>query len=334
MLTLSKDVDRNHNMLIIGKSTTRSAGQLQYFETADACDNYYGSDSTISKYFRVANNMGVEDIFTVSFSTYTDFMNIVELLQQYDFTYIAPVDIYASEYYNNPYRNNRKTYYLQYLVEQTKGRCNSTFLVTDKHASLYEDIDAFITDMSSILSSFKNAFAKNSDRASIIFVDNNLENYEWANAILAAMLCIADIPEYPTSEVIGNAIFEIDPVDISDEQVYFKNHTLGSTSVENLLNLADKGLIKLVVVNKILKYMARTMDFDEFIGKLYSAYQKLLIQKKLEEYLTLWDDWIIYDYEIESVTSRAFSDGTVHITLRYTVWPKGTTESYTGEVVI
>lgn len=334
MLTLKKDIDRNHNMLILGKSETRAAGQLQYFETISACEKFYGNNSTIASCFRAAKTIGVTDVFTVSFSTYTDLMNIVQLLQQYEFTYIAPVDILTSEYYNNPYRNNKRTYYLQYLMEQIDGKTDSTFLVTDKHASLYEDIDAFINDMSEIVFRFKNSFTKNSIRANCIFVDNNLERYKWANVILAAMLCISDIPEYPVYDNLGPAIFDIDSADTTDEQVYFKNNTLIPTSVENLLNLADRHLIKIVVINKILKYIARNMDFSEFIGKLYTPYQRTAIQKKLQQYLNLWNGWIIYRYTIDSITSKAFSDGTVHITMRYTVWPKGTTEAYTGEVVI
>ena len=328
-------IDRFHNMLIIGYSDKKAPGEIKYFNTTQECMKYYGADNTISKCYETAKIMGAPNIFTCCFHSYTDFTDIVEVLQQYDFTYICPVDIYVSEYYNNPYRNNRKTFYVQYLLEQMQNQNNSIVIATDKHASLYKDLDAYLSDMSSKLYELKQSFyTDNANLHNFLFVDNNLKSEEWANVILAAMFCVTDIPDYPSYDDLGDTVFHIERWDVPDEQIYFQDHHIKHTSVENLLNLAPIGLTKICVIDRILKYMARSLDFSEFIGRLYSAYQVSLIEKKLQTYMDEWKGWILDKYEIGKTEVRPDVIGTMRIVLHYTVWPKGTTESYQGEVVI
>lgn len=321
-------------MLILGKSD-RSPAVLKYFETYEACHAYYG-DGTISDAYYTARFIGAPHIFTMSFQKYSDLTQCADILKQQDIAYIVPVDLFASEFYNNPYRGNVKTYYVQYLLEQMQDLNSSVLIVTDKKADLYKDMPSFVTDMSGKITALKKAFRSNVDLSRFVFTDNNLESYDWANVILAAALCIADIPDYPqiTDVSIGNAVWEISHPDIPDEQVYFQNHYLIPTSIENLLNFAPASDIKLVPVFRILTYISRELDFSQFLGKFYSDYQKAKIKDRLTKYMEGWVGWIIDDYTIESVSVEQTQPNAVRVVLRYKVQPKYTAEWFQGEVVL
>lgn len=333
------DYDPNHSLLILGQSDTRGAAIVKRFNNYDEVAEYYGEDSTITKAYYDAKFIGVETIFTMAYNVYSDFTNIANVLSQNDFGYIAPVDIYISQDYNNPYRGNIRTSYLQYLLEQMPYGSNNIFVVTDKHASLYEDMDAFVNDMHDKIMTLKNYILGTANKRNLIYVDNNLKDYEWANVIVASLLAISDIPDYPEvpDEItIGKPIFTIAPIDINDEQVYFANHTDNKVTVENLLNFDVKGTLKPVVVDKIIRYMMRQFDFREFIGKPYNELRRVRIKTKLREYLEDWKGYILANYEIDSVSAEydRKHPGTVRIICRYRVQPKNTIEWYRGEITL
>lgn len=331
--------DPNHSILIIGQSDIRGVGIVKEFDTYEACAAYYGSDSTVSKAYATAKFLGVPKIYTTVYHVYSDFTALVNVISQNDFGYIVPVDIYISQDYNNPYRGNIRTSYLQYLLEQMPYDSNNIFVVTDKHASLYEDIDAFLDAMRGNIARLKSRLLQSVNLRNLIYVDNNLVDYEWANVIVGSLLAISDIPNYPEVPIdksIGDPIFTIAPIDVSDEQVYFAKHADGSVSIENLLNFDAKGTLKPVVVDKIIRYMLRIFDFHEFLGKPYNELRRVRIQNKLKDYLENWVGYIIAEYAIDSVTAEydAKHPGTVRILCRYRVRPKNTIEWYRGEIIL
>ena len=331
--------DPNHSILIIGQSDIRGAGIIKNFNTYDEVTDYYGIDSTIADAYYTAKFLGVSTVFTTVFNKYSDFMNLVNVLNQNDFGYVAVVDIYVSQDYNNPYRGNIRTSYLQYLLEQMSYDSNNIFIVTDKHASLYEDMDAFIDDMHKKITKLKNNILPTANRRNFIFVDNNLKDYKWANVITASLLAISDIqnyPKVPDTVSIGEPIFTIAPIDITDEQVYFAKHADGTITVENLVNFDQKGTVKPVVVDKIIRYMSRQIDFSSFIGKPYNELRRVRIENKLKQYLEDWKNTILKDYKVDSVTAEydKKNPGTVRILCQYRVQPKNTIEWYRGEITL
>ena len=169
----------------------------------------------------------------------------------------------------------------------------------------------------------------NLKRENFIYVANNLTGYIYANVVLACSLINTDYAEYPVSDLFGPAYFEIDQSDVYSRLVYFKNNYITGTTVENLVNFSDDYVLRLVPVYRIIKYFYfHQPDQDEFIGKTYSEYRKLKIKEKLDEFLSNLKGWIIYKYEIVSVTDIQTELGTIDIRLRYNIWPKFTTEVY------
>lgn len=332
MIRIAKlSIDLNKTLVIIGKSEDTPPGVLKYFESEQELLAYYKKPNTITRYWSMCKRWGVPYVFTISFNSVSELSDVAEILRDHDFGYAALVDVTAGEFYTDPYENGKVIFYCQYLVDQFTGFNNTIVLTSDKHARVYKNLDLFLSDMSMKCSRIK--IHLQGDRRNLLFVDNNLVYYDWANVVLAAALILSDIPDYPRLS-FGPTVFHIESCDVSDEQIYFRDHYDRDTTVENLLNFEERGLTKIVVIDKILKYISRGMDFTDFIGKNYTKYQLRLIEKRLKEYLKRWTGYVIYKYTIDSISAAPDKIGCVKIHLRYTVWPKGTTESYSSEVTL
>ena len=322
---LTQDVNRHKNMLIIGSGKTNyMLNQITYFETYKSVLEEYG-ESNLSAAFKVAKDFGVKDVFVMNIKNLYDYFDIVTLLKHNDFAYIVPVDLLMSDTYRDAYRDNRKVTYFQYLLEAIGKLNDSTFVVTDKHASLYEDVDAFLDDMHGLHNSFKAAITPNVHGQNIVFVANNLKEHAMANVVLASALCVSDLDIYPSGS-FGDAIFDIDAFDVAGDIAYFKSHTLRDTTVENLVNYCSQGPEKIVTIDRIIKYIKREIDFTEFKGKTYTGYQKLRIEKKLKVFLNALEGYVLDKYHIESITAYQDAPGTVTVLNRFDIWPVNSIE--------
>lgn len=293
-------IDKHSNMLIIGKAATKYS-----YKTISYEDNYYDvlqkyGDSDLTSAFKIAKDNDVEFIFLLNIQNNFDLFSVINDLKQNDFTYIVPINLLIEDYFYDTYNNNRKTYYIEYLLDNINSSNESIFILTSKHASLYEDQDAFLEDMNNISKSIDESITSKSFRENLIFVANNLKDYPMANVILATSLCTTDMSIYPTSN-FGEAIFFIDEFCTTFNFAYFKNHIEVPTTVENLLNFKLYGPEKIVSVQRIIKLIKRELDLSEFTGKLYSEYQRIQIYKKIEAYLCSLVGYVIYSYDIESV---------------------------------
>lgn len=317
------EVDKHSNLLLIGQAATNySLKEISYETDVDEVLERYG-DSDIYRAFSLAKEMGVQDIFVMNLRNSYDYFDIAETIKQNDFTYIVPVSVYMSDTFTDSLRNGAKISYIAYLLSLVSVDDNeSVIITTDKHASLYEDVDAFIEDMDAAESLFRRSCGGGMNMENLIFVANNLAKNELAHVALASALCVVDIPEYPTGD-FGKAIFDIDSFDNPGNWAYFRNHTDAETSVENLINFLPRSSEKLVTVSRILKMIKREIDFSEFCGKFYSEYQRMRIEQKLDLYLSGLMDYVIYKYQINSV--QGFRDkahkGTVIVRSLFDVWP-------------
>lgn len=298
-------VDKHSNMLIIGKAATRySYKTISYEDDYNTVLKNYG-DSDLTSAFKVAKDNDVEFIFLLNIQDNFDLFSVIEDLKQNDFTYIVPINLLISDYYYDTYNNNRKTYYIEYLLDNIRSKNESIFVLTDKHASLYEDQDAFLEDMNNISHTIDESLTSKSYRENLIFVANNLQDYPMANVILASALCTTDMSIYPTAN-FGDALFMIDEFDTAFNFAYFKNHIEVPTTVENLLNFKLYGPEKIVTIQRIIKLIKRELELSEFIGRLYTEYQRIQIYKRIEAYLRSLVDYVIYSYDITSV--KAYKD--------------------------
>lgn len=325
MVDITKPINKHKSMLLLGGAKTNyKLNEVTYFDTVQAVVESYG-DCNLTEAFKVAKRFGVENIFLMNVKHAHDYFDIITTLKHNDFAYVVPVELLMSDGYNDAYHGNKRITYFQYILEEIGGFNDSTLVVTDKHASLYEDMDAFIGEMNGLIDQFHINTSKNLQGQNFIFVANNLVSYQLANVVLASALCVCDLDIYPTLE-FGPAVFNIDTFDVESELVFFKNNSIAETSIENLLNFGEDGPQKIVTIDRIVKYIKREIDFSEFKGKLFTGYQKLRIEQKLKIFLQSLKGYIIEDFYIESITPYQGDPGAVVVLNRFDIWPTNSIE--------
>jgi hypothetical protein len=309
-------------MLILGKAATNYARkEIMYAEDYKAVLKAYG-DSDLTRAFKVAKDFGAPYVFLINMQKDQDYFDIIEVLKQNDFTYLVFATLMLSDTFQDVSHGGRVHSFFAYLLGSIGSNHNSTFIVTDKHASLYEDVDAFLVDMNSVQQTFYRRCTTRAKLENIIFVANNLEKYDMASVPLAAALCATPINKYPLSDKFGKAIFRIDQWDGPGDMAYFRSDPARETTVENLLNCMHAyEPEKVVFIDRILKYLRREMDFSEFKGRFYTDYQKLLFRQALEKYLESIKGFVITWYSIDSIEAYEDSPGTVVMVARIQVIP-------------
>lgn len=327
--TIVKITDKNKSVLIIGDADSDFAlNTIKYYDSAKKVKAEYKGGRLVDA-FDTAKEFGAEHVFLLNIKEKVDYVELMEILRQYDFAYIAPVNLYISDYFHDLNRNSKRVYYAQDYMERVSAFNDSTLIMTDKHAGLYEDIDAYLNvtkeQCSSIMSRINTGIKGNN----LIFVANNLTDYMYSNVVLASILSASDTGVYPAIKELS-VVFDIDDFDVGEFPiVYFKNNYQTKTTIENLVNFEKYvPILKSVFVDRILKYISRTYDLSRYNGKLYTPHQKVLIEKEIETYFDSLSGWIVRKYEIESVVFYKENTGVGRVECLISVWPKSTTEKY------
>lgn len=323
------NVNKHTSILVLGKAdNNRYRKEIVYANKLNDVKRIFGEDSELTEAYRELSLLGAPAIFLCNCRENHDYLDITEVLRANDFAYIVPVSLNLSDEFDEP-RTERRISYIEYMLEQIGHINESVFLVTDKHASLYEDIDAFIESMNDIAVTFRKKIEPAVNPENIVFVANNLVNYEHSNIPLAASLVITKPNQYPVLD-FGPALFEIDQFEDVGNWSYFQNHTVRTTTVENLLNFRSISPTKIVFISRICKIIKRQLNFDEFIGRQYTEYRRLGVETKLDQYLSILLGNLLYDYDIVSVQGyRSPEPLSVNIENVFEIWPINCLEKVT-----
>lgn len=302
-------IDKNKkNILIIGPANNdNNRGDIINPVTlTNALDLYEDSD-LYNAYKNAINITNDTNIYLSNCYTVDDYLELFNKVIQYDFDYIVPIGIYFSDiFYNNSTKSYE--YYSNYFLNILySANSLSTLIMTDKHASLYNDIDDFLNEMS-----IKNYNYINTSSTlkilsvygfNLIVTFNMLQDVAYSNVILSSMLSINNSYNYP-SPISFNPIFNLDSNDIKNSNyVYFKfNYALNSASVENLLNFrTTNDIYKNVLVNELIKSVLKILDLNEFKGKLFTNYVKLQMLTKIKALLKPYKNKLFKDYNINKI---------------------------------
>lgn len=320
-------------ILLIGIDDKKvNLGQIYEPDRYSRLQELYGEESVFLEPYRLlTEDFEAESVSVLNLDAWDDLREDPELLQQQEFTYILPLDLRLSDSYDDIFENKRY-YYVQLLVWMTT-QTYSTVIATGQHAqnfnTLTEYLDYEQEELETITDSLSNLWKNN-----LIYVSNGLRNFTQANVVLAGAL-LNDIAEYPLPDVLGEAYWDMDYSDVDMDMVWFCNHFLRETTIENLKNFSNNYFIKSVLVDRIIKWLKRHWpDWNEYIGTAFTEYKLMKITEQTDEYLKSLVDWIIYDYRIISVTTEQHPDSTIGIHIHFEIWPKFTTEKYVDEVVL
>lgn len=293
---------KDESILVIGEGTTNyKVNIINEIKTLKEIEKY-GIDSQLYEAYDCASKFqAISHFYVLNMKYDTDYPEIIESLIQSDFTYIVPINIRLSDklYLES---ENKKVPYAEFLLNKIKDSNLSTIIMTDNHASLYNDIDHYINDMETKIQMFKKlSIAINSYGRNLIFVANNLEDYSFANVVAACMLKSSPYKDYPLQDC-GEAVFDIDNHDIrSKEFSFFKYNIKRSATIEHFNNFSTlNDQDKYVPINRVIKYIQRYLDLSEFCGKTYNEYLKILIIDRLDVLLSSLVNYAIADYDIIS----------------------------------
>lgn len=324
-----RNVDRHKTLLIMGAGGTNyRLNEIAYFDSQAAVENLYGT-SELTDAFIAAKAIGAPHVFLANIQYATDYIEMVDIVKQHDFTYIAPIGIRFSDTFYNPLLQRPMTY-TELYTEQVGESGNALLMMTDSRASLYEDLDAFLKDMAIKISSFKSIAQKAIVYGrNVCLVANNLVNHRYANLALAAAMCVTPLGEYPSYD-FGEAVFDIDDFDVGgNELVYFKNNILVPTSVENLKNFRkEQDAAKIINIDKVIKFIDRELDFSAYQGKIFTDYVKLKLYNSLKDFFESNRSISIRDYQIQSIEFVKTSAGTGRIVNRITIVPINSLEGF------
>lgn len=279
---------------------------IDYYESVEFVKEKYGL-SPLASAFEDAKNLGAPHVFLMNIRTPERYIEAANILRHYDFTYIVPIGLFMSDFFYNKIHGTQMQYYFEYFLRALSLQNNSTLIVTDKHASLYADIDHFLDEMLNISRHFKSKIYTQTliKGENIYFAANNLQNYSYANVAMAAALCSTPLNKYPEGN-FGPTVFYIDNFDIKDnELVFFKNNYLRNTTISNYVNYyKEQTQNKVGTTDRIVKYLIRELDFSEFVGKIANEYYRMKIEKKIAEFMENQKGYVLIDYEIDP--SRMF----------------------------
>lgn len=293
---------KDESILVIGEGTTDyKVNIINEIRSLKEIEKY-GLDSQLYEAYDCASVFKATTHFYVLNMRYdTDYPEIIESLIQSDFTYIVPINIrFSDKIYIES--EQKKIPYAEFLLKNIKDSNLSTIIMTDNHASLYNDIDQYINDMEAKINLFKDlSIGINTYGRNLVFIANNLVDYSFANVVAACMLKSSPYKDYPLQDC-GEAVFDIDKHDVrSKEFAFFKYNIKRSATIENFNNFSTlNDQDKYVPINRVIKYIQRYLDLSEFCGKTYNEYLKVLIVDKLDALLSALVNYAITDYNIIS----------------------------------
>ena len=205
----------------------------------------YGKSELYNSYKNAFEITSDYNIYLCNCYTTSDYLAIAQQLIQYEFDYIVPIGIYLTDMFYNPISKNNEYYTNFFLNNLYEASSLSVLIMTEKHASLYDDIDYYLNEMrykqekyinDSTTSKLLSVYGSN-----LISTFNMLENISYSNVVLAAVLSTRNSYEYPKS--INNlTVFDFDKNDIDDSNfVYFKYNKDGEDVLKGISFKALEG---------------------------------------------------------------------------------------------
>lgn len=297
-------INRADSLLIIGSADSDCLlNEFVSPSSLSEVQDVFGSESELTNAYTDAVNNGATNVFLMNCYKTTDYIDCIKYVSKYNFAFIVPVGINLSDKFNSE-EEKRELYIAEYYLSEFSKYTNSVLIFTDKHISLYEDLDSYLSDMKNKVMVFKDSinYLANTCGRNLMLCMNMLDQCKSANVVLAAQLSKSKIGHYP-SNIDLKALYDIDSSDIDlAEIVYFKNNYLTNTSIENLNNfrtICDAN--KVAVIDRVIKYIERSLDTTFIIGKSYNQYTVMLLQDYLDSYFMKLMESSIKNYSIKDI---------------------------------
>lgn len=321
----NRKIDKDNSLLIIGKGQSEYKNkEILYCSTIEEVEKIYGDNSELTEAFKEAKEIGAENISLCNCYKFTDYVTMLNQVANQEFAYITPLFNFSETFITN---DNMKMY-LSEIYSNILNDRPVQIIVTDQHASLFEDLQHFVNSMNQINNRFKDSTLERlTYGANLCFVLNNLKSYKFANVALASILTQSNLKEYPHKD-IGDVVFDLNNYDVyKQELAYFAYDDLSRTTIENFLNYNPVAAPeKFVPVNLVKQRIQRALDFSEYAGSMYKPYLEIILENKVNDIMGKFVGNLIEKYKVYDFIVNTTKDKRVIIKIPISIKPYNSIE--------
>lgn len=314
------EFDTSEAMLIVGKGESEYRNKdILKANSIEEVEYMYGVNSDLTNAFKEALQVGATDIYLCNCYKFTDYIDVAENISKKEFAYITPLYNFSETFITD---SNTTMYLCEYYSNILNDRLTQ-LIITDKHASLYENLNHFIKHMNKITMTFKDeTSSKLLNGENLCFVLNGLEKFKYANVALASILIQSDLKYYPSKD-IGQVVFDVNNYDVYGlESAYFAYDELAKTTIENFLNFSHiNGPQKFVPINIIKQKILRALDFSDYSGKLFTPYMRISLENKVTSIMNQFVGTLIESYNLQDIVFVSNEDRTLTIYVLLSIKP-------------
>ena len=319
------NIDLENSILILGAADTNyKENIITKFNSLLEVEDCYGDNSDLTLAYKEAISLKAENIYLCNCFKVTDYITIINTLIDIDFEYIVPLFSFSDSFTTS---DNNHMYLSEFYSNMLSDNI-SQLIITEKHASLYENIDSYIKTMNLIANNFKShCFNKLYNGENLSFVLNNLQNYKFANVVLASILSLTNLKYYPMVNV-GDVVFDLNENDFyGNEIAFFSYNNLTNTTIENFKNFKYKAAPeKYVLIHLIKQKVLRSLNLDEYKGKLFTPYLQIALSNSINSIMQKHVGNIIESYQLGDIDYIKEKDNTVTIYLNINIKPYNSIE--------
>ena len=319
------DISMDNSILIIGKGETEYRNkEIIKVNNITEVKYCYGEESDLTRAYKEAIEIGAKNIFLCNCYLYTDYITVLDNINTNEYTFITPLFNFSDTYIT---KTNKKVYLCE-IYSNSIGSKLTQLIFTDRHASLYEDIEQYLKDMSDIYEIFKNTSINRLEYGdNFCFVLNNLKKYNFANVALASILVQSDLKYYPQMD-IGEVVYDITNNDVYGQDiVYFGYNTINKTTIENFLNFYPKPCPeKFIPIHLLIQIIKRKLIFEDFSGKLLTPYLRIQLENSIIDKMEEFVGTLIESYKIKNIDYVKTEKFAVIVYIKITIKPYNSIE--------
>ena len=319
------NIDLENSILILGAADTNyKENIITKFNSLLEVEDCYGDNSDLTLAYKEAISLKAENVYLCNCFKVTDYITIINTLIDIDFEYIVPLFSFSDSFTTS---DNNHMYLSEFYSNMLSDNI-SQLIITEKHASLYENIDSYIKTMNLIANNFKShCFNKLYNGENLSFVLNNLQNYKFANVVLASILSLTNLKYYPMVNV-GDVVFDLNENDFyGNEIAFYSYNNLNNTTIENFKNFKYKSAPeKYVLIHLIKQKVLRSLNLDEYKGKLFTPYLQIALSNSINSIMQKHVGNIIESYQLGDIDYIKEKDNTVTIYLNINIKPYNSIE--------
>lgn len=331
----STDINKNRKVIILGEASSDYKNrEILFPKNQEEALSLYGN-SELYKAYCLLSDMGVTNIYTSNCFYESDYIRIIDKLIHYDFDLLVPIGIYLSDKFYNPIEDTNE-YYINYFLKQFASVSSlTTVLMTERHASLFEDFDSYLTAMTDIENELvtsinikDKSFLKNYGN-NLNFVYNNVEDIPFANVLLAGLYCTRNYAEYFNGLDNIKVVFNIDNIDIKGlRAMYFKyNHYINKVTLENPFNFKNPhDIYSNALIDDVIKLTIKNVDISKYKGKLFTPYISMQVKDDITKSLNKLKGKLIKRFHVNKVVFKKTEEAAGYIIADYSIVPYGTIE--------